>query len=98
MATETLTAPVDTGSLSVSHAPQQASQSEKFARTANEDVGFLSPPKLEFSTPYEEREYIKGKLACAYRVSEKSESQYWESRCPSDDLSVLRVVSRLYLI
>lgn len=68
MATETITAAVDTGSLKVSHAPPAASQSEKFARTADQDVGFLSPPKLEFSNKYEEREHIKGKLACAYRV------------------------------
>lgn len=68
MATETMTKPVDTASLTVSHAPEQASQSEKFARTENQDVGFLSPPKLEFSNQFEEREYIKGRLACAYRV------------------------------
>lgn len=68
MATETIAKPVDTGSLTVSHASQEASQSEKFARTADQDVGFLSPPKLGFSNKFEEREYIKGKLACAYRV------------------------------
>lgn len=68
MATQTITKPVDTGSLTVSHAPESASQSEKFARTENDDVGFLSPPKLEFSNKYEERDYIKGRLACAYRV------------------------------
>lgn len=68
MATETITKPVDTASLKVTDTPQSASQSEKFARTANQDVGFLSPPELSFPDKYQEREYIKGKLALAYRV------------------------------
>jgi hypothetical protein len=39
-----------------------------FKKTAGQDVGFLSPPKLEFKNQFEEREYIKGRLAAAYRI------------------------------
>jgi hypothetical protein len=39
-----------------------------FAKTAGQDVGFVSVPKLEFSNKYEERDYIKGRLAGAYRI------------------------------
>ncbi len=42
--------------------------SDKFSKTAGQDVGFLSPPTLEFNNKYEEREYIKGRLAGAYRI------------------------------
>ena len=63
MATETITEKkVDTGSITVKGA------SDKYAKTAGQDVGFLSPPKLEFNNKYEERDYIKGRLAGAYRI------------------------------
>ena len=71
MATETMTKPVDTGSLTLStekDTTQQSKPSDKFSKTANTDVGFLSPPKLDFKNGYEEREYIKGRLAGAYRI------------------------------
>jgi len=71
MATETMTKPVDTGSLTLStekDTTEQSQPSDKFSKTANTDVGFLSPPKLDFKNGYEEREYIKGRLAGAYRI------------------------------
>lgn len=33
-----------------------------------EGVGFLSPPVSNFESKYEEREYIKGRLAAAFRI------------------------------
>lgn len=39
-----------------------------FSKTAGQDVGFASPPKLEFKNQFEERDYIKGRLAGAYRI------------------------------
>ncbi|KAF5557767.1 Class II Aldolase family [Fusarium phyllophilum] len=33
-----------------------------------EGVGFLSPPATNFKSKYEEREYIKGRLAAAFRI------------------------------
>jgi len=39
-----------------------------FAKTAGEEIGFASPPKLEFRNQLEERDYIKGRLAGAYRI------------------------------
>jgi len=36
--------------------------------TDEEVVGFTSPPKLAFANKYEERDYIKGRLAAAYRI------------------------------
>jgi hypothetical protein len=80
MATETLTHPVETVlPLAVSQQPatttkpsketiSQSQPSDKFSKTAGQDVGFLSPPKLEFNNKYEERDYIKGRLAGAYRI------------------------------
>ena len=43
-------------------------KTNKYSKTAGQDVGFLSPPNLEFKNKYEEREYIKGRLAGAYRI------------------------------
>lgn len=71
MATETLTQTVEQSiPLAVSQpAPDKTEQkSDRFTKTAGQDVGFLSPPKLEFNNKYEEREYIKGRLAGAYRI------------------------------
>ena len=66
MATETITQQhVDTGSITVKG---PSSKSDKYEKTAGMDVGFLSPPKLEFNNKYEERDYIKGRLAGAYRI------------------------------
>ncbi|KAF2100499.1 arad-like aldolase/epimerase [Rhizodiscina lignyota] len=39
-----------------------------FKSTANQDVGFTNPSKPQFSNKYEEREWIKGRLAAAYRI------------------------------
>lgn len=39
----------------------------KFAKTG-EDVGFTAPPPSQFKDKYEERDYIKGRLAAAYRI------------------------------
>lgn len=39
-----------------------------FAKTAGEEIGFASPPKLDFKNQFEEREYVKGRLAGAYRI------------------------------
>lgn len=40
-----------------------------FAKTANEDIGFSSSPsKSHFNNKYEERDWIKGRLAGAYRI------------------------------
>ncbi|KAG7405293.1 Meiotically up-regulated gene 14 protein [Fusarium oxysporum f. sp. rapae] len=33
-----------------------------------EGVGFLSPPAYNFESKYEEREYLKGRLAAAFRI------------------------------
>jgi len=68
MATETITRPVESATLLVSRPPESISQSEKFKYKEEEGVGFLQPPKLEFSNQYEERDYIKGRLAGAYRL------------------------------
>ena len=67
MATGTVTKIVD------SAVPFKVSENEPkkapdFAKTAGQDVGFTSPPKLEFSSKYDEREYVKGRLAGAYRI------------------------------
>lgn len=43
-------------------------KSPDFKKTAGQNVGFLSPPKLEFKNKFEERDYIKGRLAGAYRI------------------------------
>src|ERR1700753_251114 len=67
MATETLTETVK-ASIPVTLSTNSNDQTDKFARTAGQDVGFTEPPKLEFSHKYEEREYIKGRLAGAYRI------------------------------
>lgn len=63
MATETITQ-----TQSIPLANPKPELSEKYAKTANEDVGFTGPPDLKFANKYEEREYIKGRLAAAYRV------------------------------
>jgi hypothetical protein len=66
MATETLT---QTAQSSIPLATEEPDKTpNKYERTAGQDVGFLSPPKLAFSNKYEEREYIKGRLAGAYRI------------------------------
>lgn len=66
MATETLT---DTAERQIPLATKNGSgTTDKYSKTAGMDVGFLSPPKLDFSNKHEEREYIKGRLACAYRM------------------------------
>lgn len=39
-----------------------------FANTASQEIGFASPPKLEFKNQEEHREYVKGRLAGAYRI------------------------------
>jgi len=41
---------------------------DKYSKTAGQDVGYSSPPELNFDNKYEEREYIKGRLAGAYRI------------------------------
>ncbi|KAK3058795.1 hypothetical protein LTR09_000360 [Extremus antarcticus] len=70
MATQTLTQTTEHSiplALSQS-ATDKSNKSDKFTKTAGQDVGFLSPPELEFNNKYEEREYIKGRLAGAYRI------------------------------
>lgn len=66
MATETLAEPVE--NLKQIPVADSNGKFDKYARTAGQDVGFLSPPKLEFNNKYEERDYIKGRLAGAYRI------------------------------
>lgn len=39
-----------------------------FSKTADKEIGFLSPPELKFANKCEEREYIKARLAGAYRI------------------------------
>ena len=66
MATEPLAEPVE--SLKQIPTPDANGKVDKFSKTAGQDVGFLSPPELEFNNKWEEREYIKGRLAGAYRI------------------------------
>lgn len=71
MATETLTLTEEQPiPLSVSQPASGTTneKSDRFTKTAGQDVGFPSPPKLEFNNKYEERDYIKGRLAGAYRI------------------------------
>lgn len=69
MTTETLTRPVEASiPLAISHSATGVQGSSKFTKTAGQDVGFTAPPQAAFSNKYEEREYIKGRLAAAYRI------------------------------
>ena len=63
-------APISTSDLNIAatNGPGAAKKAPDFQKTAGEDPGFLEPPKLAFSSPEEEREYIKGRLAGAYRI------------------------------
>lgn len=40
----------------------------KFQQKEGQEIGFVDTPKLQFKDKYEEREYIKGRLAGAYRI------------------------------
>jgi len=69
MATETITQATHASLPLQTHKPNdQENVSPQFSKDADNDVGFTSPQKLEFSNKYEEREYIKGRLAAAYRI------------------------------
>lgn len=65
MATETLTQTVE-ASLPLATNGESNGTSSKFG--GSKEVGFTAPPEAEFSDKYEEREYIKGRLAAAYRI------------------------------
>lgn len=67
MATETLTQTVEK-QIPLAISKSATDKSDKYSKTAGTDVGFLSPPKLQFNNKYEERDYIKGRLAGAYRI------------------------------
>ncbi|KAK3718138.1 hypothetical protein LTR37_005253 [Vermiconidia calcicola] len=67
MATETLTKTVE-ASIPLALSQNATDKSDKYSKTAGQDVGFLSPPKLEFNSKHDERDYIKGRLAGAYRI------------------------------
>lgn len=67
MATETLTRTVE-ASIPLAVSQSATDKTDKYSKTAGQDVGFLSPPELKFNNKYEEREYIKGRLAGAYRI------------------------------
>ena len=67
VATETLTKPVE-AAIPLAISKSANDKTDKYSKTAGQDVGFLSPPKLEFNNQYEERDYIKGRLAGAYRI------------------------------
>ena len=66
MATETITVAPTTATITVPQNTEPAS-SEKFA-IPQEDVGFTEPPQSQFTDKAAEREYIKGRLAAAYRI------------------------------
>ena len=40
----------------------------KFEQKEGQEIGFVDTPKLKFGNKYEERDYIKGRLAGAYRI------------------------------
>lgn len=63
-------APVSTADLNVSatNGPPKKAAIPDLQKSAGQEIGFLSPPKLEFATKEEERDYIKGRLAGAYRI------------------------------
>lgn len=67
MATETLSKPVE-DAMPLALSKGASDKTDKYSKTAGQDVGFLSPPQLAFSNQYEERDYIKGRLAGAYRI------------------------------
>ena len=67
MATQTLTQTVEK-QIPLALSQSASDKTDKYSKTAGQDVGFLSPPQLKFSNKYEEREYIKGRLAGAYRI------------------------------
>lgn len=68
MATETLTPTAEKQIPLATSKTGGNGTSDKYSRTAGMDVGFQSPSKMEFKNKYEEREYIKGRLAAAYRI------------------------------
>ncbi|CAK3919942.1 Hypothetical predicted protein [Lecanosticta acicola] len=66
-------APVDTASLSAkTNGNGQTTANKKrkmdFEKTANVEIGFHGPPEMEFKTQGEHREYVKARLAGAYRI------------------------------
>jgi hypothetical protein len=67
MATQTLTQTAE-AAIPLAISTSATDKTDKYSKTAGQDVGFLSPPKLQFNNKYEEREYIKGRLAGAYRI------------------------------
>ena len=67
MATQTLTQTAE-AAIPLAISKGATDKTDKYSKTAGQDVGFLSPPKLQFNNKYEEREYIKGRLAGAYRI------------------------------
>ena len=67
MATETMVQ-VDEKQIPLAVTKDTEDKADKYSRTAGQDPGFLAPEKLNFSNKFEEREYIKGKLAAAYRI------------------------------
>jgi len=70
MATQTLSEPTQAKIPLVTTKPKvQEIVSPEATNAAKEEVvGFTSPPKLTFANKYEERDYIKGRLAAAYRI------------------------------
>ena len=66
MATEVLT---ETAQASIPLATSQQTESEKKGRfSGSQDVGFTNPETPAFKNKYEERDWIKGRLAAAYRI------------------------------
>jgi len=43
-------------------------KTDKYSKTAGQDVGYPNFAQPDFNNKYEERDYIKGRLAAAYRV------------------------------
>jgi hypothetical protein len=67
MAIETITSTTLPFTTTSNPRPSSNTPSSKFA-PPKEDVGFTAPQENQFKDPYAEREYIKGRLAAAYRI------------------------------
>ncbi|KAF2210670.1 hypothetical protein CERZMDRAFT_69286 [Cercospora zeae-maydis SCOH1-5] len=61
-------APASTADLNAAATTGPPIKKPDFQKTSNQEIGFLSPPELEFPNKEAEREYIKGRLAGASRI------------------------------
>ncbi|CAK1360303.1 Decarboxylase NovR [Cercospora beticola] len=61
-------APVSTADLNLAATNGPPTKISDPKNTSNQEIGFLSPPTLHFPNKVAEREYIKGRLAGAYRI------------------------------